>query len=294
MLDRTDHNRLATEAAKRTADKYIPAVDRDVTRTDNAPPELIADEAAVASYAATIMAKSPAIASANDASPLLKAFIADNPVIQTAQEAQKAAVWIESARKTLGALEDERKPKVSPLNAALKSINEPYRLVREPIEAMVGVLAKRWNKWDSDERARRAAEAERVRREAEEAAARAAALIDQANDAQARADVGECDVDVGSAITDAQAAIRDAKVLGRVAARADHAASHVRVSSELGGKALSSRKRRIIVIDDPCAAIKVMGLTEKIAEAIQQSAKAFEEAFGELPAGTHEDFERSI
>jgi hypothetical protein len=274
MLDRTDHNKLARQHAASVADRYIPATDRAVAPSDNLPPE------------------NPAIASATDAAALLKTFIADNPVIQTAEEAQQAATWIESTRKTLAAMEDERKPQVEPLNAALSRINGMYRLAREPLEAMLTVLRTRWNKWDAAERAKREAIAAEAQRVADEAAARAQALIDQANDAIAAADVGACE-DVGTAVVDAHQAMREANKLDRAAGRADKA-THVRVASTLGGKALASRRKRVIVIDDVCAAIKAIGLTEKIALAIQQSAAAFEEVHGELPAGTRETFERSI
>jgi hypothetical protein len=315
MLDRTDHSRLsalqqARVAAAVIADRYIPAVDRQVTPADNRPPELVdtvvvpatlrindaevatADEAAIKSYADAAVLIAAALASAKDQGALLKAFIADNPVIQTAAEAQKAAAFIEGTRRTLAAMEDERKPKVGPLNAALDRINEPYRLIRQPLESLLKILCVRWNKWDGDERKRREAEAEQARQEAEEAARRAQALIDEANDAIAAADVGACE-DVGTVVVDAQEAMWEANKLDRAARRAERATS-VRVASALGGRAIASRGRRVIVIDDPCAAIKAIGLTEKIIIAIRQSAEAFEEIHGELPAGTRATIERSI
>jgi hypothetical protein len=294
MLDHTDHAALARQHAARIADRYIPAADRPVTPSDNLPDEqdALTGDVAIAAYAGSAMAATPAIDGAKAQGTLLKAFIADNPVIQTAEEAQKAAAFIESTRKTLAAMEDERKPKVNPLNAALKSINEPYRIIREPLESLLKVLCTRWNKWDADERRRREAEAETARLAAEEATRAAQALIDHANDAIAAAEVGACE-DVGTAVVDAEAAMREANKLERVAGRAERN-TNVRVASTLGGKALASRSRRVIVIDDPCAAIKAIGLTEKIVTALRQSAEAFEEAYGELPAGTRATYERSI
>lgn len=298
MLDRTNHNRLSEEATRRLADKYIPAAGRDVTRTDNLPPEPIVNEAAVKSYATALMVSTPAITSARDALPLLKAFIADNPVFQNAADLQRGGVWIESARKTLAALEDERKPKVEPLNAALAIINEPYRLIKQEIEGtkqakgLLEILVDRWNKGEKAERQRREAIAEAARLEAEEAARVAQALIDQANDAIAAADVGACE-DVGSAVIDAKTAIRDANFLDRTANRAEKE-THVRVASQLGGRALAPRERAIIVIDDLAAAIEAIGPVENILIAVRQSAKAFKEANGKLPKGCREDYTRSI
>jgi hypothetical protein len=293
MLDKTDHAKLARDAAARLADKYIPAAGREVERTDNLPPEPVADEAAVASYAAILMARTPAITSARDASPLLKAFITDNPVIQTAEEAQAAYARIEATRRTLTAMEDERKPKVGPLNAALKSINDPYRIIREPLESLLKILVNRYNKWDDDERKRREAIAAEARRVAEEAAAAAQLLIDQANDAIAAADVGACE-DVGTAVVDAEEAMHTANILDRTARRTEKAAAHVRVASELGGHAGTSRRKPIIVIHDLAAAIEAIGPVENILIAVRQAAKAFKEANGKMPKGCREDYTRSI
>ena len=321
LLDRTDHSRLAAlqrarDAASATADRYIP-------RTDNRPPEPIetvivpatlrindagapeplevdgpfpqldpADEAAIGTYAAAVMVDPAAIAAAKSQGALLKAFIADNPVIQTGAEAQKAAAFIEGTRRTIAAMEDERKPKVDPLNKALKSINEPYRIIREPLESLLKILCTRWNKWDADERKRREAEAMRAREEAEEAARQAQALIDAANEAITAADVGACE-DAGTAVVDAETAIAAANKLDRAAGRAERA-TNVKVASQLGGRALASRSRRVIVIDDPCAVIKAVGMTEGIATAIRAAVLAYEETAHELPPGVHETRERSI
>jgi hypothetical protein len=296
--DRTDHNRLSAEATRQLADKYIPAAGRQVTTVDNQPPEPIGNEAAVKSYATALMVSTPAITSAEQSLPLLSAFIADNPVFQNAEDLQKGGVWIESARKTLAALEDERKPKVEPLNAALAIINEPYRRVRQEIEGtkqakgLLEILVDRWNAGEKAERKRREAIAEAARLEAEEAARVAQALIDQANDAIAAADVGACE-DVGNAVIDAKAAIRDANLLDRTANRAEKE-THVRVASQLGGRALAPRRTSIIVIDDLAAAIEAIGPVENILIAVRQSAKAFKEANGKLPKGCREDYTRSI
>ncbi len=298
MLDRTNHNRLSEEATRRIADKYIPATDRQVERDDNNPPEPVADEATVKAYAAALMVTTPAIASAEQALPFLSAFIADNPVFQNAEDLQRGGVWIESARKTLAALEDERKPKVEPLNAALAIINEPYRRVRQEIEGtkqakgLLEILVDRWNAGEKAERKRREAIAEAARLEAENAARIAQALIDQANDAIAAADVGACE-DVGSAVIEAKAAIRDANILDRTANRAEKE-THVRVASQLGGRALAPRSEWVLTIDDPGQLITAMGLSERTADSLRTDARAFFKATGEWPEGLTATKDRSI
>jgi len=62
----------------------------------------------------------------------------------------------------------------------------------------------------------------------------------------------------------------------------------------MGGKSLSMRTIRKLVVADHVDAVKAIGLTDKIRTAILQSAKDFEEAYGELPPGVTETFERSI
>jgi len=299
MLDRTNHAKLAADAALRLADKYIPATDRQVERTDNNPPEPVADATAINAYAVAVMAKTSAIASAKDALPLLKAYIADNPVIQGAEQLQEAGVWIESARRTVAALEDERLAKVAPLNAATDAINEPYRVVRQEIEGtkkipgLLGILVDRWNAGEKAERKRREAIAEAARLEAEEAARIAQALIDQANEGIARADVGECDVDVGGMVIDAKAAMRDANVLDRTANRAERE-TKVRVASQFGGRALAPHSETILTIDDPCKLITAMGLSERTADSLRTDARAFFKATGEWPEGLTATKDRSI
>jgi hypothetical protein len=278
LVDRTNHNRLAELAQQRAsaiADRYIPAADRQVEPSDNAPP-----------------AVAPAIAAATEQAALLKSFIADSPVIQTAQEAQAAATWIESTRKTLAAMEDERKPLVEPHVAEQKRINGAYRVVREPLEELLNIVRARWNKWDTAERMRREAAAAAARREAEEAAERAQAAVLAAEDAIAGAEVGEC-ADVGSAVVEAQEAVRDANKLGRVAGRAERETA-VRVASTLGGRAQTSRAFKVFTVIDIHAAINAMGPTPKILEAVISSARDFYAAHEEPPAGVTVTKERSI
>jgi hypothetical protein len=297
MLDKTDHQLLAQQAAKRIADRYISDNPREVIGANN-PPESSADEAAVTSYATERMVHCPAIESAKEALPLLKAFIAAEPVYQSAEELQKAGAWIESARKTIGAMEDERKPKVAPLNAALDIINEPYRIIRQEIEGtkqvkgLLQIIVDRWNTGEAAERKRREAIAEAARLEAEEAARVAQEAIDRANDAIASAEVGEC-ADVGTAVIDAKADIREANIAERDAQRAEKNVK-VRVASSFGGRALAPRRTPIIVIDDLAAAIEAIGPVEKILIAVRQSAAAFKEANGKMPKGCREDYTRSI
>jgi hypothetical protein len=154
------------------------------------------------------------------------------------------------------------------------------------------LLRARLTKYATDVEAARIAEANRLRAEAEavEAAAREAERLEQ--DAVACADVGEL-TDVGAAIQNADEAFKQFGKADRQAAVAERAVP-VRLGSVMGKPALSMRTKRVLVVNDAAAAVVAMGCTDKIKLAIVQSAKDFEEAHGELPAGVTETYERSM
>lgn len=189
-------------------------------------------------------------------------------------------------------MEDERKPIADPLYAEWKAVNEPYRLVREPLTKLFDEVRRRVTAFKRRIEAERAAEAERLRREAEEKEriAREAERMEQ--DAIACADVGEC-TDVGAAIEEADATFRDFARSSRAAAVAERNVP-VRVPSIVGGKALAMKTRRVLTVTDAVAAVRAIGPTEEIIAAIIKCAKPFEQATGELPAGVKETFERSM
>lgn len=232
------------------------------------------------------------IDSAKEAMGELGAWLKEHPVIQSPQEAKDGGAYVERTRIALGDMEAERTEKVAPLNKELAGINGAYRLVREPLEKVLKELRRRLTDYATAIEAARIAEANRLRQEAEakEAAAREAERLEQ--DAIASVDVGEC-ADVGAAITEADQAFGEFAKANRQAAVAERNVP-VRIGSVMGGKALSMRTRRVLVIEDACKALKALGLTDEISTAILRSAKHFEEAHGELPAGVVETYERSI
>ena len=232
------------------------------------------------------------IESAKEAMAELAKFAEDNPVIQTFDEAKLYAGWIERTRVALQAMEDERKPIVDPLNAQLEAINKPYRLVRQPLEKLYDLVKARLTKYNNAVEAARLKEAQRLREEAEarERAARQAEADEQ--DAIACADVGEC-ADVGGAIAQADGAFKDFQKADRAAATAERNVP-VRIASVMGGKALSMRTTEVFIVEDACAAITAMGLSEAARQQLIKDAKRFREATGELPDGVKSTYERSL
>lgn len=274
MLDRTS-NRSGTDArisASAIADKYIPAADGQVASTDNQPPGTID--------------------SAKLAMTELSGWLKEHPVIQSPPEAKDGAAFVERTRITIAEMEAERTAKVAPLNKELGEINGAYRLVRDPLERALKELRSRLTKYAADLEAARIAEAERLRREAEakERAAREA----EAREREAIDDAAQgVESDVGGAIAEADHSFGDYRKADKAAAIAERNVP-VRIGSVMGGRSMSMRTTRKLVVQDAAAAIKVIGLTDDIADAITRAAKKFEDAFGELPAGVVETFERSM
>jgi hypothetical protein len=232
------------------------------------------------------------IEQAKEALTELNAFLTENPVIEQHDQARQAGGWIERTRISLKALEDEQKDKASPLRTKLDAIYASYRVVREPLEKVLLELRRRVTAYTTAEEQRRAIEAAKAREEAERVAAEAQAAIDAANNAMAAADVGEC-IDAGAAIADATYLMTQANKAERTAVRVERATT-VRIGSVMGGRALAARTVEVLVIADAAKAIKVMGLTDKIRDAILSSARDFRKAYEELPEGIIAEQQRSV
>ena len=232
------------------------------------------------------------IDSAREAMDELSAWLKEHPVIQSHPEAKEGGGWVERTRIALGTMEDERKAKVDPINAKLTAINGAYRVVREPLEKTLKELRRRLTDFASAEEAKRIAELQRLADERNEAERLAREAEAREQDAIACADVGEC-ADVGGAINEADAAFKDFEK----AAKAEAIASKnvpVRLGSVMGGRSQSMRTVEVLVIEDATKAIKAIGLTEKIQQAILSSARDFKKEYGELPAGIGTTSERSF
>lgn len=232
------------------------------------------------------------IESAKEAMVELGKFAESTPVIQNFDEAKLAAAFIERTRVALGAMEDERKPQVDPLNVKLEAINKPYRLIRQPLEKLYDLVKGRLSKFNNAIEQTRLKEAQRLREEAE-------ARERQAREAEAReqeaifnAEQGEC-ADVGAAIVQADGAFKGFQKADRAAAVAERNVP-VRIASIMGGKALSMRTAEVFIVEDACAAITAMGLSEAARQQLIKDAKRFREATGELPDGVKSTYERSL
>jgi hypothetical protein len=219
-------------------------------------------------------------------------FLKDTPVVAAEDEARAGAAHIERTRVALAEMESERKALVDPLNAELATINARYRVVRDPLETLLKTLRRRLSDYSAACEAARAAEAERLARDAaeREAAARAAEAAER--EAIENAEAGEC-TDVGAAVEQADASFAAYRRADREAARAARAVP-VRFSSVTGGRAQTMRTVEVLTVTDAQAALRVLGVTDEIRDALLSAARKYRKAFGELPNGITARHERSF
>lgn len=258
--------------ATRLPANILPASDRAVSRRDNNPPSVVDH--------------------AREAFAELSAYLKDNPVIQQREQALLGSGYIERTRVALTAMEAERVEKVKPLNETLSVINAAYRGVRDPLETALKTLRGRLSNYANAVEAARIAEAEKLRLEAVERERIAREAEEAERAAIEDADAGEC-TDVGGAIKQADTAFADYSRANRQATIAERNVP-VRFSSALGNRSLSMRTVEVLVIEDIARAIQVMGITDKIKDAVLSSARDFRKEFEELPAGIKATTERSI
>jgi hypothetical protein len=309
IQDRTNHERLSEQTnarlrAAEIADRYIP-------RTHNDPPAPIEDfdslddleRAAISAenagpddddFSQAPVDPDKQLKGAAEARDELNAFLTATPVISSAKDAKAGADWKHRSTIALKQADEERDAKVRPLNEEVRAINAIYKVVTKPLGDLVAELRSRLTVYDHAETAKREAEAAAVRAAAEEAARVAQEATAELTEAIDDAAQG-AEADVGTLAVRLEAAQREAAKLNRQAAVAERD-SHVRIPSVMG-RAVSGRTYRELIIADVEAAIlaiRVMGLTERIADAICLEAKAFKATWGELPEGVTENSERRI
>lgn len=215
-------------------------------------------------------------------------FLQDMPVVTTDNDARQTKLIIDRAKASLDEMEDARKREVGPLNLRVSTINESYKAASRPLTALLDQLKSRLAAYIRAEQERREREAEAARQAALEAERIAREAEQREREAIDNAAVGEC-ADVGAAIEDADSAFNDFAKADRTATRAERD-MHVKIG---GGfrRAASLRTVETLVLVDPFQAIKAIGTTAKIREAILSSARDYRKLNGELPAGvraTHE------
>lgn len=213
----------------------------------------------------------------------LSAWLSEHPVIQSEEDAKEAKVFIDRGKLCLKDLDDERDGKVRPLNDKVKEINAHYRPAKESLSSVVGLLSVRVTQFITTERERREKIARDAALRAAEAESRAREAERVEQDAIASADMGELGVDVGAAIQTASSAFREFERSAKTAAIAEKE-THVKIT---GGftRALSLRTKETLSVTDGELALRSIGLTDDIRDAIIKSARAYRKLNGRLPEG---------
>lgn len=218
-------------------------------------------------------------------------WLKENPVVQTEEEARAGKLLVDRAAASIKDMEAERGSKVKPLNEEVKTINDSYRVVRDPLEKILQELKLRLDAYVRAEEAKRIAAAQEAQRKLEEAERRAreAEAAEQAAKEDAASGV-VTDVAMASIIADGS--FSDYQKAAREAARAEKD-THVKIGGGFGRR-LSLRTQEVLSVTNWTAAIAEMGCTEAIAEAILTSARAYRKATGDLPAGIVATQERKL
>jgi hypothetical protein len=229
----------------------------------------------------------------------LATYMANNPVIETEDQARDAKALIDRARAALVEIEVQRTLQVMPLNDKIAEINAEHKRYHNKdkgkpglFDKVLGVLMQRVQAFMLVEEARRKREAEdaRILAEASEKAAREAEAREK--EIHEDASQGVVGLDVAEATATADAAFSDFQQASRFAVRAEKE-TRVKIGGGFG-KSLSIRNKEVLIVKDWRAAIVNTGLTDGIRDAILTAARNFRSEYGELPAGVESTQERSL
>lgn len=222
----------------------------------------------------------------------LSEWMKEHPVIQSEEEAREAKVFVDRGRLCVKDIEAERDVKVRPLNNKVKEINEHYKAPRERLQKVINEIEGRFTAFLLEEERKRVEAAAEAARIAEEAERRARDAEAAEQEALRSASDGELGLDVKAVVVQADEAFADYQKASRFAARAEK-----ETKVKIGGgfsRVVSLKTVETLVLVDPHAALRDMGVTDDIREAILKSARAYRRAFEELPAGIEVQVERKI
>lgn len=213
----------------------------------------------------------------------VSAFLADHPAIVDDAGARACKLMLDRAKNHAKDMEAERKALADPHYAAWKAVNEQYKPATDLIDKLAKQLEGIGKAWLRAERDRKEADAEAKRKAAEEAARIAREAAERERIAAENASVGDLEADVGAAIVDTAAAERAAALADREARRAERD-TDVKLTGGYG-RNIGFRSVEVLTVTDPAAALRAIGLTERITEAMLYEARKFRAEWDQLPAG---------
>jgi hypothetical protein len=231
-------------------------------------------------------------------------WITERPDILDDEIADKCGQFVARVRQTIKMLDTERDAAVRPLNDAVKVINDQYRpwtkqlnRVLDEIRARLTAYAVKKDVARQEAAAAARAEADRLQAEAEAKRQKAIAEQERARDG----DITAGPIDTTGTAVDATRAILASHRAEAAAAKLEKAG--VRFGGGDAGRAVPLRTVKTLEItgktgkqklDAAVKAVRAMGLTPKIEEAIIQSARNYREATGALPEGVIEIIRKEV
>jgi len=238
------------------------------------------------------------IIEAKTATKSISAYLAENPVVQTMEEANLAKIFIDDAKGALKTMETERVSIVKPQNDSVDATNTTFKAASVPLKKLLDIALSRVEAFRQAEIRRKDAEAKEARRIAEEAAHAAREAIEREAQAKLDAEYGEY-TDVGAAVEDADAAFLAMEQAQRALKSAEKA-TNVRIDNG-DGRALSARAAEVLIITDAVKVVKTLiefngdgRLHERIEHAIISAAREYRQMKGHLPAGVTSSTTRSL
>lgn len=219
-------------------------------------------------------------------------FIAQEPVIINDDLARKAKLFRDRASLALQEMETDRDKQVRPLNEHVKEINLSFKVVSSPLTKALDLLSERMTIFAKVEEQRRLREAAEARRAAEEAERLAREAEQREREALENAEAGEVGVNVVGLSVQANQSFAEFERANRVAARAERD-SRVRIGGGFG-KVTTLRNVETLVVVDAEKALKAIGLTPDIEDAILKSSRLFRKLRDALPEGVVATYDRKI
>jgi hypothetical protein len=234
-----------------------------------------------------------------EASVALSAWLAENPLIYSEEQAKQAKLLLDRAKGSAGEIEDARKRETKPLNEQLEEINGRYKAMHNTDPKKPGILDKNTNElkrrltvYAQVEEDKRLAELEAKRRGADEAARIALAAKAQEEEALANSRAGELGVDLTQVVVATDKAVNAAQKAERAAAVAERD-SNVKIGGGWG-RAVGLRTKETLILESYGRAITAIGPHDKIRDAILSAAREYRSEKGQLPDGVRSETSREI
>lgn len=227
-----------------------------------------------------------AIELAQTAAKDLAAFLSENPALMDREAAKTAKLQRDRLYATIKELTEAEKAEAAPIKLQVEAIRARYLPVSAKLNTLKAELNDRIDAFLKREQAERVAEAEAKLREAERLRLEAVAAEEKLNQTKDEAKQGVFG-DIGAALDDAAKAVGDAAKAQRQAAVAIRDAATVRLGGGFG-RAVGLRVKKQLILTDWKAAIKSIGLTEALQDAILTAARVYHRDHGAWPRGVEE------